>query len=330
MKVLLIGTFASAGRPLLERFLQTECEIISFPGPFDEQRILGEIATADVVVGAPFTRAMGLSATNLRLIHNTGVGTDRYDVASFPANVRLCVSYHHEAGMAEYVIMMVLALTRRVIRFDAQLRQGQWDGSCIFGPQHTAREIAGTTLGLIGYGRIGREVAKRASALAMRVRAIKRSRTILEAETGIDFIGGPQDLPGVLAAADYLVITCPLTAETEGLIGEKQFDLMKPDSYLINVARGKIVEERALYEALRTSRIAGAALDVWYNYPPSTVPSTCYPSAYPFHELNNVIMTPHVSSCTVEAVEARWRDIAYNLEHLETGSTLRNEVFFRR
>ena len=326
MKVLLIGTFASAGRPLLERFLQIKCEIVSFPGQFDEQRVLVEIATADVVIGAPFTKAMGRGAKKLRLIQNTGVGIDRYDLSSFPPGVRLCVSYHHEAGMAEYVIMTVLALTRRMVHFDAQLRQGQWSGSCIFGPQFTAREIAGTTLGLIGYGRIGREVAKRASALGMRVRAIKQHPAETGMEEGVDFVGGPEDLPGLLAASDYLVVTCPLTPETEGMMGEEQFGLMKPDAYLINVSRGKIVQEGALYEALRAGTIAGAALDVWYNYPPGTVPSASRPSAYPFHELTNVIMTPHISSCTAETVEARWRDIGHNLEHLETGAALRNEL----
>src|ERR1019366_587963 len=114
MKILLIGTFASSGRPLLERFLQTPCEIVSFPAPINEERLLAEIAAAEVVVGAPFTKRMGECAKKLRLIQNTGVGIDRYDLSSFPPGVRLCVSYHHEAAMAEYVIMMVLALTRRL------------------------------------------------------------------------------------------------------------------------------------------------------------------------------------------------------------------------
>lgn len=325
MKVLLIGTYASSGRPLLERFLRSECEIVAFPGPFEEEKVLPDIATADAVVGAPFTQRMGQVAKQLRLIQNTGVGIDRYDLRSFPAGVRLCLSYHHEAGMAEYVIMTVLALTRKLLQFDAQLRQGQWTGSCTFSPLFTVREIAGATLGLIGFGRIGREVARRASALGMHVRAIKQHAAASAAEPGVDFLGTAEDLPALLAASDYLVITCPLTPETEGLIGEEQLTLMKSDAYLINVSRGKIVQERALYDALRTGRIAGAALDVWYHYPPGTV-TTCFPSAYPFHELGNVIMTPHISSCTSETVEARWRDIAYNIEHLHAGSTLRNEL----
>lgn len=326
MRVLLIGTFASAGRPLLERFLCAPCEIVAFPGTFDEAKVLGEIAAADVVVGAPFTSKMGERAKRLRLIQNTGVGIDRYDLNSFPPGARLCVSYHHEAAMAEYVIMMVLALTRRLLRFDAGLRRGEWSDSCIFGPQFTSRELAGATLGLLGFGRIGREVAKRASALGMRVHAIKQHPAAPGEEHGIDFLGGPGDLSGLLVAADYLVVTCPLTPETEGLIGKQQLGLMKADAYVINVSRGKIIQEGALYEALRSGRLAGAALDVWYNYPPGGAPSVCYPSAYPFHKLSNVIMTPHISSCTAEAVEARWRDIAYNIEHVESGSPLRNEL----
>lgn len=324
MKVLLIGTFASAGRPFLERYLHRACEILAFPAPLNDANVLEEIATTDVVVGAPFTQAMGQRAKKLRLIQNTGVGTDRYDVSSFPPGVRLCVSCHHDAGMAEYVIMVILALTRRLVQFDAQLHQGKWNGSCIFGPHFTARELTGATLGLIGFGRIGREVTKRATAMGMHVRAIKQYPAATE--PGVDFIGGPEDLPSILAESDYLVVACPLTPETEGLIGEKQLELMKPGVHLINVSRGRIIQEGALYEALRTNRIAGAALDVWYNYPPNTVSSTCLPSAYPFHELTNVIMTPHISSCTAETVEARWQDIAFNIEQLETGTALRNEV----
>jgi len=326
MKILLIGTFASAGRPLLERFLQVPNEVMAFPGRFDERHVIKEIRDAEVVVGAPFTNSMGQSARQLRLIQNTGVGVDRYDLSSFPPGVRLCVSAHHGAAMAEYVIMVILAMTRRLLPFDSQFRQGKWDGSCIFNPLFTTRQLTGRTLGLVGYGTIAKEIAGRASALGLRVQAVKQNRSASAPPPGIDFLGGPADLHRLLAAADYLVVTCPLTPETDGLIGERELGLMKPDSYLINVSRAKIIREGPLYEALRRGQIAGAALDVWYNYPPGVQATTCFPSTYPFHELPNVIMTPHISSCTVETIEARWRDIAYNIEHLEAGSELRNEV----
>jgi len=330
MKVLLVGTFAAAAQPLLERFLQSRCEMVSFGGRFDECQVLPHLWNADVVIGAPFTRAMGERARQLRLIQNTGAGIDRYDVSSFPAGVRLCASYHHESAMAEYVILAILALTRRLLWFDAQMRQGWWSGSCIFNPLSAVSELLGRVVGLIGPGRVGAEVARRARSLGMRVRAVGRTNAAASPIPHVETAGGPANLPELLSISDYIVVTCPLTGETEGLIGAEQFSRMKPEAYLINIARGKIVQEQALYEALRTRQIAGAAIDVWYQYPPADHRTPFPPSAYPFHELDNVIMTPHISCCTHQTAEARWRDIAYNIDHIDSGDALRNEIILRR
>ncbi|MDR3674516.1 MAG: NAD(P)-dependent oxidoreductase [Acidobacteriota bacterium] len=108
-------------------------------------------------------------------------------------------------------------------------------------------------------------------------------------EPGVDFLGGPEDLPGLLAASDYFVVACPLTPVTEGLIGKEQFALMKPDSFLINVSRGEIIQERALYEALRSGRIAGAALDVLIDPNPATRSSNAHSSARVSAIHNNVL-----------------------------------------
>jgi phosphoglycerate dehydrogenase-like enzyme len=325
VKVLLVGAFAAAGQPLLERFLANPCNLVALGEPFDETSVISEIGSADIVIGKPFTRLMGEQAKNLRLIQSTGAGLDRYHLADLPPGVRLCVSYHHEAAMAEYVILVMLALSRRLLHFDAQLRKGLWDGSCIFSPLLVSQGISGKTVGLIGYGRIGKEVAQRATALGMRVQAIRGS-TPLHTVPGLDFMGGPTDLPRLLATSDYVVITCPLTPATEGLIGSNELRLMQRDSYLVNVSRGRIVQEQAIYEALKSGSIAGAAIDVWYRYPEGQQGSSCSPSNYPFGELANVIMTPHVSCCTREVTEERWRDIAFNIDHLDSIEPLRNEI----
>ena len=101
---------------------------------------------------------------------------------------------------------------------------------------------------------------------------------------------------------------------------------MKRDSYLVNVSRGRIVREQALYDALESGSIAGAAIDVWYRYPEGEQDSSCPPANDPFGEMANVIMTPHVSCCTKEGSEARCRDIAFNIDHLDSGEALRNEL----
>lgn len=328
MKVLLVGPFAAAGQPLLEKFLTQPCELIGCGGPFDEASVLTEIGSADAMIGKPFTRRMGEHAKKLRLIQSTGAGLDRYDPADLPPNVRLCVSYHHEDAIAEYVILAMLALTRRLLHFDARLRQGKWAGSCIFSPLQVSSGILGKTVGLIGYGRIGKAVARRATALGMRVQAI-RSATPSDATPELDFTGGPADLGRLLGTSDFIVITCPLTPATHGLIGSDEIASMKRDSYLVNVSRGPIVQEEALYNALKCGLIAGAAIDVWYRYPEGEQVTPCAPSNYPFGELPNVIMTPHISCCAKEVSEARWRDIAFNIDHLDSREALRNEVLKR-
>jgi phosphoglycerate dehydrogenase-like enzyme len=325
MKVLLVGEFAAAGRPLLERFLTRPCQIVACEGRFDEFRVLAEIHDADVVVGKPFTRTMAERAAKLRLVQNTGTGIDRYDLASFPNGIRLCISHHHERAMAEYVILAILALTRRLLQFDSRLRQGLWRNSCIFSPLLGTDNIGGKLVGFIGFGRVAREIARLSRALAMRVQAI-RVRASIELEADVEFCGGPGDLPRLLATSDYLVIACPLTPATEGLLGANELAQMKHDAYLINVSRARVVQEAALYHALQGGVLAGAALDVWYSYPEGVDDAPYFPSHYPFHELENVIITPHISCCTHATAEARWRDIAFNIDHLDTNEPLRNEM----
>jgi phosphoglycerate dehydrogenase-like enzyme len=149
-------------------------------------------------------------------------------------------------------------------------------------------ELAGKTLGILGFGHIGQALARRAAAFDMLVCAVRR-----QAQTdllgGISFIGGPERLDDVLRLADYLAITLPLSPATRNLIDDRRLRLMKPTAFLINVARAEICNEAALYRALASDRLAGAALDVWYQYPTSAEATP--PATQPFHELACVIMT---------------------------------------
>jgi phosphoglycerate dehydrogenase-like enzyme len=174
--------------------------------------------------------------------------------------------------------------------------------------------MAGKTLGILGYGHIGQCVARRARAFDMEVLAIRRDTTQPDPHA---VVRGPDALHDVLARADYLLITLPLTAETRGLIGERELKAMKPGAILVNVARADIVDEDALYQALAERRITAAALDVWYRYP--TGPGPALPARRPFHELPNVLLTPHVSGWTEGMMDARSRLIAENIRRTATG-----------
>jgi len=165
-------------------------------------------------------------------------------------------------------------------------------------------------------------VARRARAFGMTVGAITRTPRPSELA---DWVAPMTALETRLPECDFLVIACPLNAETRGLIDRRQFGSMKRSAVLINVARGEVVAEDALYEALRDRVISGAVIDTWYVYPRAGEPDP-YPSRRPFHELPNVIMTPHASGWTDRLLGRRWRVMADNLERLAAGQELRNVV----
>jgi len=192
----------------------------------------------------------------------------------------------------------------------------------------THGELFGRTAGIIGYGTIGEAVAARARAFGLRVLAICEDPSLPLPEGAVrpDFLGAPGDLPRLLAESDFLLVACPLTARTWGLLGEAELRRMKPAAVLINVARAEIVDERALFEALRDGRIGGAALDAWYRYP-DTAGEILQGSALPFHELPNVVATPHLAGWTGEMVGRRIRRMVENLKRLERGEALERVVF---
>ena len=193
--------------------------------------------------------------------------------------------------------------------------------------------LNGKTLGLVGFGEIARAVVRRANAFNMNCCAVARSARE-QTPDGLDWIGTQAELPRLLNESDYIALTCDLNAETEGMIDDDAFALMKPTAYLINVARGEVIVEKALYTALKEQRIDGAALDTWYRYP-STVenaepdPDRGGPfqgSQYDFNALDNVLLTPHSSAHTYDADEGRYVSIAKSLREYAQGQNPRRLV----
>jgi phosphoglycerate dehydrogenase-like enzyme len=311
LRVAFVGALSASFAESARSHLAVPCEILIT----DETEVVSRLTDLDVLVTLVFTPTMGAAAKRLRLVQVPGAGLDRIDRAALPPGASLANVFGHETGIAEYVMGAMLAMSRGFGRLDAALRVGRWQSQWAPGtPPPPWPELAGRTLGILGYGHIGQALARRARAFEMDVIAIKRNASPSDPYATVY---APDGLDDVLARADYLAITLPLTPTTRGLIGDRELRRMKANAILINVARGEIVDEEALYQALAETRIAGAALDVWYRYPAGTGPS--FPARRPFHELPNVLMTPHVSGWTDGMLAARAKLIAENIQRTAQG-----------
>jgi len=313
LRVAFAGTFAARLAEPVQAHLGIPCDVIID----DEREIVSRLREIDVLVTLAFTREMGGAARRLKLVQVPGAGLDRIDRSALPRSVWLANAYGHEIGIAEYVLGAILTLTRSFARLDAALRRGTWESQWAVGvaPPPPWPELAGKTLGILGYGRIGQCVARRAHAFDMTVVGIRRDASHPDPQGAL--VRGPDALGDVLTRADYLAITLPLTPETRGLLGEREFRAMKPTAILVNVSRAEIIDEDALYEALVERKIGAAALDVWYRYPSGPGPTP--PARRPFHELPNILMTPHVSGWTEGMLEARAKLIAENIHRAARG-----------
>jgi phosphoglycerate dehydrogenase-like enzyme len=279
LRVAFLGTFAASLVEPVRRRLRTPCEI----AVSEELGIVSRLSKVDVLVTMALTEEIGRAAARLKLVQVPGAGLDRIDRSALPDGAALANAYGHEMGIAEYVIGAMLTLTREFARLDAALRVGEWQSQWAVGrqPPPVWPELAGKTIGILGYGRIGRAVAHRARAFDMNICAVRRNIEGINDNPTI--LGGPDRIDEVLQRSDYVVIAMPATPETIGSIDRRRLSLMKPTAFLVNVSRAEIVDENALFDALAQRSIAGAALDVWYRYPSHPGPTA--PSTQPFHDL---------------------------------------------
>lgn len=322
--LLLQGRSAAEKEAFLRKELDEAWRILVWDPGKDEPDAFTPLALqADAIVGGKFPVATWPALPRLRAVQITWTGFDSLNPADFPSGVPVCNCYGHEAAIAEYVLLAMLEWKIGLRHMDRRFREEGWGGR---GPTtgFLHGELEGATLGILGYGPIGREVAKRARAFQMRVLGIRRQKQALPPE--LDWLGGLEHLDELLAASDFVVVACALNDQTRGLIDKARLAKMKPDGVLINIARGEVVEEAALFEALKERRIGGAVIDVWYNYVQPDKPDV-WPANFPFQDLNNVILSAHECGLTENQSLRRWRFIAENLGRLAEGRALENVIF---
>ncbi|HWK43972.1 MAG TPA: NAD(P)-dependent oxidoreductase [Stellaceae bacterium] len=288
------------------------CEIVRAPGgPFPTASDLAEImpGMSGVIstVGARFDDALLARCPELRVISNCAVGLDNIDLGSATRRrVAVCNAPGvQDAAVAELALALVMALARNLVGNDAYVRSGRWER------QKSAplgQDIAGKRLGLLGMGGIGRCTARLATAIGMEVVYFKRGRDHAAEAAGIARFASRDEL---FATADFVSLHVPLTEETRGSVGAAAFARMKHGAFLINTARGAVVDEAALVEALRSGHLAGAGLDVMVDEP--------LPPSSPLCGLPSVILQPHAASATRETRRRMEETAVGNLLAVITG-----------
>ena len=318
--------------PARRRILRTDSEVrlndgqlaglaevaeVVTPAAWDEAALADAAAGAELIVTSffPTISARVMAASDgLRAIVKYGVGTDNIDIEAASAKgvmVVNCPEYGSDT-VADHAFALLMCLARRLIPIDRATRDTGWVWPA---PEVCGVDLAGKTLGLVGLGRIGRAMARRAAGFGMRLLASDPYVTRQTAsEFGVELVG----LDALVGCADFISIHCILTPETRGLIGEAELRAMKRSAYLVDVSRGAIIDDGALVRALREDWIAGAGMDVFAVEP--------LPADYPLFGLENVILTSHLAWYTVEADARLAAECMARLDELLAGETPQNII----
>ncbi len=276
-----------------------------------------EAPQADVILSAcfsgdPFQLAWPL-AERVRWVHTLSAGVEHLLTPEFAASpVPLTNSRGvYKRSLAEFALLGILYFAKDIPRMLANQRAGRWEPFEI-------TEAHGKTVGIVGYGEIGRASAQLAHGLGMRVLALRRRTALSDGDSIADATFGPDALASMLAQCDYVVVAAPGTPETRGMIGAPEFAVMKSSAVMINIGRGSVIAEAPLLRALQEGRLRGAALDVFENEP--------LPEGHPFFSMPNVLVSPHSADRTSDWLEQSARFFLGNFERFRKGEPLENIV----
>ena len=285
-------------------------------GSAEERRSLLAQAELVIVGGARMSEEDVDAAVNLRLVLHQGVGY--HDTVAtknlMERQVRLAVTPQGTSeGVAEHTIMMMLAVGRRLAFCDSELRKGNWHSNTF---RSTARQLFGSTVGIVGFGRIGKQVAKR--LIGFNAKTIYTDIIEIEKDIEEELQASRVTLEVLLKESDFVTLHVPLTDATHHMIDKEALDMMKPGATLINCARGPVVSELALIDAMKNRRLGGAGLDVFEKEPP--------PNPNPFADFENVVLTPHHAPGTRDTMMIKFREIFANADRFFSGDRMENEI----
>jgi len=294
-----------------------------YPPEVEEETLVDLAPEADIIIGWRPTKELLDAAKRLRLFINPGAGVQHlielFRELTKSRQVALVNGHGNSYFTAQHTVAMLLALMNKVVPHHNWMVQGHWrkrdkDAASI--------PLRDRKVGLLGYGAVNSKVHGFLAGFDVEFHALRNDWSKLTDAPPTPLVQyGPAQLDEFLKAIDILIVSLPLTPKTEGLIGKRELELLGPDGLFLNVGRGAVVDEESLYNALRDKVIAGAALDVWYNYTPisdeggRTSPYNC-----PFHELDNVVLSPHRAASPFRDLK-RWDEVIENISRFAADRT---------
>lgn len=323
MRIVFHGANAASFSDGFAELVGPGCEVTVVSDALADPAERDAFVNAETIIGNRFGADLP-RPERLSLFHLPAAGYDRVDFAALPPGAIVCNCFGHEQAIAEYVMAALLSRTVPLEDADRRLRGGDW-AYWAGAPERVHLELAGSTIGILGFGHIGQRVAACAKALGLRVHVANRSPVPTSAP--IDHFVPLTALERFWGALDWIVVTLPHLPATEAIVGAEAFRAMRPHALLINVARGPVVDERALFDALQQRRIGGAVIDTWYRYPSPAEPNPM-PGTLPFETLPNLVMTPHMSGWTAGTIRRRQATMAENIRRRARGEPCENVVSF--
>lgn len=326
MRALFLWDVAAALRERLSARLSADDVELLFVDEPSPERLRALAPEADVLVGWRYDAALLDAATKCRLCINPGAGVQHL-VPLFRGReaAPALVNGHGNARLtAVGALALLLAATNRVALHDRHMREGRWR-THVSEAAYESLALEGRTVGLLGYGHVGRALRELLSGFRLDVHALRTRWDEAPADVTPHTELGP-----FLDAVDTLVVAVPHTERTEGLLGAEQLARLGPDAVLVQVSRGKVIDEDALFDALGDGTLAVAGLDVWYEYAPTPDDDgRRFPYRRPFHELDNVVLSPHRAASPFSDLE-RWQDVIENLRRASVGAPPINLVDLSR
>lgn len=328
INILTTKKFFEQDLEILRKGLSEKCNLI-IPDEFSEDFIANEVEKADVLLGGLITEKILSKARKLKLIQIPWTGVDNLDFALLRKyNIPTCNSHSNAQIVAEHAVALLLSLAKKIPYHDRLLREGIWNRP---GSNNTNEispfsfKIHGQNVGIVGYGSIGKKIKNMLSVFNCSFLIVDNDPNYDHDDKAIKQYEAPQNLRSVLARSDIVFVAVPLTENTKNLFSKEEFEVMKKQSLFINISRGEVIHEEALYNALKEQKIAGAAIDTWYNYPNPKNP-VCFPSkSYPFHELNNLVISPHRAGF-ISGDLPHLHDAIENINSLAEGNVLKNII----